>query len=335
MSRIRRHRLVALGMSSAHRSTRRVAGERCRDDGAPIASRGGTRLHRPLPQSYLQTHAPTHDAMALGMQSQHLSDAEWGWPAPEPSSLSWPADDGDAASAMGYAASVQQPATPATALVPAKPAASPAPPNPLAEDELDDDLAELRPARDAVINAPPAASPAPAERPAAPVAPPIEDTPPPPAEDRHAIFGQLARTMPHATSFQLGRFNVDHHLDMLEQGLGERGPAAMGASVPPPPASRELHELDLLSEITALSEAAGVRPIAAEDDGVFLRKVARAQSSLAELDASSRDAADEANAIFAADEEQDASDDHSDNNHSPFPEADNADEEEPAENDDG
>lgn len=331
MSRIRRHRLVTLGMSTAHRSTRRVSGERCHDDGAPVASRGGTRLHRPLPQSYLQPHAPAH-TLALGMQSQQPSDDEWGWPPAEPSSLSWPAEDGDTASAMGYAASVQQPATPTATPVPEKPSAPIPPPKPLAEDELDDDLAELRPARDAVINAPPAASPAPAER---PVAPAIEEAPPPPTEDRHAIFGQLARTMPHATSFQLGRFNVDHHLDMLEQGLGERGPAAMAASAPPPPASRELHELDLLSEITALSEAAGVRPIEAEDDAAFLRKVARAQSSLAELDASSREAADAANAIFAADEEQDASDDDSDNNHSPFPEADVADEEEPAENDDG
>jgi len=335
MSRIRRHRLVALGMSSAHRSSRRVAGERCHDDGAPIASRGGTRLHRPLPQSYLQPHAPTH-TMALGMQSQQPGDNEWGWPPAEPSSLSWPVEDGDITTAMGYAASVQQPATPSAAPVPAKPSAPPAPPKPLAEDELDDDLAELHPARDAVINAAPAVNPSAGERPAErPVAPAIEEVPPPPTEDRHAIFGQLARTMPHATSFQLGRFNVDHHLDMLEQGLGERGPAAMAASAPPPPASRELHELDLLSEITALSEAAGVRPIEAEDDAAFLRKVARAQSSLAELDASSRDAADAANAIFTADEEQDASDDESDNNHSPFPEADNADEEEPAENDDG
>lgn len=330
MSRIRRNRLVSLGMGSQQRGNRPRMRERCHDDGAPIQTRGGIRMHRPYPQ----WPGPTHPA-ALGIPIRHAEEDDWGWPAAEQSSLRWPEEDGDAASAMSLAAAIQQPVTPSVKPAPTMPSAPPVPPKTLAEDELDDDLAELRPARDAVIDAPASGVAFPTERTSQPShpAPPTADVPEP-AEDRHAIFGQLARTMPHATSFQLGRFDVDHHLDMLEQGLAAPAAAAMAAQAPPP-GSRELHDLDVLSEITALSEAAGVRPIEAEEDGAFLRKVARAQSSLAELDAAARHSADAANAVRIGDDEPESAKDEDDEDHSPFPEADDAEEAESAENDDG
>ncbi len=100
---------------------------------------------------------------------------------------------------------------------------------------------------------------------------------------------------------------------MLEQGLSHYPPVPLPAA-----GARDLHDLDVLSEITALSEAAGVRPRPADDRVAFLRKVARAQgASLAGLQQAHEDQQE------AEQEEFDATGTDADEaEHSPFPEAD-------------
>lgn len=328
MTRSRRHRLFSIAsgtgrsIGSANRSS-----DRCSDDGRPIRAQGHSRIHR------VQTRA-----MSLSRgPSPAIDEEEWGWPPAEQSSLTWPTDDSDTVALADFAAAAGSPSE----LTDAARQESPAPSKPLAEDELDDDIAELRPASEKVIEArsseanepqfPPAlaTSPDDAASPAAAPAPEQQDSPPT-GEDRHAIFGQLGRSMPHATSFQLGRFDVDKHLDMLEQGLSEQRDMAVATSAPSP-ASRELHDLDVLSEITALSEAAGVRPVDADDSDAFLRKVAEAQGSLAGLNEAHQDTKEEATDI--EEEEEPSGSDGED--YSPFSDAEESEEEAPAENDDG
>ena len=332
MIRIRRHRLTALGVVAGRRGNAlRTAQERCYDDGGAIRFRGSARIRR----------APPH-AMALDQQppfaAAPIMEDDWGWPAAEQSSLAWPYEDGDSVTAMSFGASND----PAVGPVTPTPVVTKLPtpitePKPLADNELDDDIAELQPTKPMPVseNIEHGVTPELTPVSAPPVAP---DNALPPQEDRHAIFGQLGRAMPHATSFQLGRFDVEQHLDMIEHALGQQARSSMVTETTLGTSS-ELNDLDLLSEITALSEAAGVRPIEAEDDGAFLRKVAKAQTSLAGLDEAARESEEAAKAIIEGDqqepEEEAIEPSEEDEDQSPFSEDDKIETDETAEDDDG
>lgn len=322
MTRPRRNHLAVLGMSS--RRTRATTTHCCSDDGGTVQCRGSAIVTRTGPRA-LTTHA-VH---------AFSGNSDWGWPPAEPASLSWPEDLQDTANTFSrVAAFASTPIlAPTPAPAPATSPATPAPPvsppikaQPLADAEADDDVAAIL--REKGLAPIPSEGPPPAQPMAARPTEPAEPAPPP--EDRHAIFGQLGRAMPHANSFQLGRINIDQHLDLLEQGLAYHPPVPLPAA-----GARDLQDLDVLSEITALSEAAGVRSRPAEDGATFLRKVARAQGvSLARLEQAHEDDAlpadDEEDEDFAATDSSAADDDA----YSPFPEADDG-QEEPQENDDG
>ncbi|NIJ21104.1 hypothetical protein FHS95_002807 [Sphingomonas naasensis] len=253
MSRPRRHRLHSLGLSASSARPAAVRA-RFRDDGFTVRAQG------PRPAMLAALPPP--------VRTLSVEPADWGWPAAEPSTLSWP-DAGEAA-----ASAFSVPLGEAPAPQPGWPDPAPAykaPAGPLDDAETEDDVAAilrdngLAPIAPQLIAAP-----------AAPAAPaPAAEEPAPPAEDRHAIFGQLGRAMSHANSFQLGRFNFDRHFDMLEEGM------ALHPVAPEPVVAlsspRELHDLDLLSELAAMSEAAGVPLRRDADSDTFLARVARAQ----------------------------------------------------------
>jgi len=83
--------------------------------------------------------------------------------------------------------------------------------------------------------------------------------------------------MSHANSFQLGRFNFDRHFDMLEEGMSLHPASAPAPRTVAMSNARELHDLDLMSELAAMSEAAGVPLRRDMDSDAFMAKVARAQ----------------------------------------------------------
>lgn len=260
MSGPRRHRLHSLGMST--RAVRGGAGEgasraRYRDDGLAVRAMGiqpGPALRRVVP-------AP--------VRSFSATPSDWDWPVAEPSALSWPEPEDTAAAfsvSLGAAsADIAQPAY--------SPPFAAQPPLALDDDEAGDDVAAIL-RENGLVPTPPAPVSAPARS-----QPPADEAPEPapPAEDRHAIFGQLGSAMSHANSFQLGRFNFDRHFDMLEEGM-----SLHPASTPAPRTvamsnARELHDLDVMSELAAMSEAAGVPLRRDADSDAFMKKVARAQ----------------------------------------------------------
>jgi len=284
---------------------------RCTDHGGPISAAGARRA----------PGAAAAFGWSEGLATTRVEVEEWGWPPAPPSSLSWPTADADDDSsradgkvfrAGGRAMMVEtheshvreypadsytpaapqpsttssRPATPPPAAFTPPPAPAPAtkPVTPLADSEAEDDIASIL--RDKGLEPVPPPQPAMPKQPAArtPAAAPAPDDPPP-AEDRHAIFGQLGRSMPYATAFQLGHFSVDRHLDMLEAGMSWHPKTPLLAA-----GARDLHDFDVLTELASLSEAAGV-PLRRGDDGAaFLAKVARAQGvSLAGLGASHAD----------------------------------------------
>jgi hypothetical protein len=105
------------------------------------------------------------------------------------------------------------------------------------------------------------------------------DTPASPVEsveDRHAIFGQLGRAMAHATAFQLGRFDLDRHFDMIEQGMPWHPSAAKAQALGSP---RDLHDLDVMAELTSLSQVAGIPLRHNDDSAAFRANFARAQAT--------------------------------------------------------
>ncbi len=316
MTRPRRNHLAALGRPSGRGGALTL--HRCSDDGGAVPSRGGPRVTRIFAEGVRANGVHAFSAVE-----------DWGWPPSEPASLSWPDDVDETANELARAAAFGAALTPAPTPPPPV-AAPPAKPIPLAEAEADDDVAAIL--RDKGLTPIPVAA-APGSPTAVATTPAEPTEPAPPPEDRHAIFGQLGRAMPHANSFQLGRINIDQHFDMLEQGLAYHPPAPVPAA-----GARDIQELDVLSEITALSEAAGVRPAPADDGAAFLRKVARAQGvSLAGLE---RAQEEDAGPFAAADDEADADtgadDDAADDDaHSPFPDTVDDGSDEPEETDDG
>ena len=316
MTRPRRNHLATLGRPLGRGAAMTL--HSCSDDGGAVPSRGGARV----------TRIRAEGVRANGVHAFSVVE-DWGWPPSEPASLSWPDDVDETTNDHARAAVLAAALTPSP--TPPPPAAAPpAKPVPLADAEADDDVAAIL--RDKGLTPiPVAAAPGAQTAAATPPAGPVEAAPPP--EDRHAIFGQLGRAMPHANSFQLGRINIDQHFDMLEQGLAYHPPAPLPAA-----GARDIEELDVLSEITALSEAAGVRPATADDGAAFLRKVARAQGvSLAGLErAQEEDAGPFASEDDEAPTDTGADDDASDEDaHSPFPDTVDDGSDEPEETDDG
>src|SRR5262249_25291583 len=91
-----------------------------------------------------------------------------------------------------------------------------------------------------------------------------------------------------------------------EVGMSWHPPSAMTRG------ARDIHDLDVLSELASLSEAAGVPLRHGEDGAAFLAKVARAQGvSLAGLEAAHADAEDGAGEEVAATEETASEEEHS------------------------
>lgn len=257
MSRPRRHRLHSLGMSAAP-ARPGAARTRFRDDGFAV------RTPAPPPRPAMLSVLPPP---ARGFAAD---PSDWAWPAAEPSALSWPDPIDGEALAFSVPLGAAETATPPGWAEP-QPAPAAAP-RPLDDAEAEDDVAAILRENGLVPTAPqPVAAPAPS--PAAPA--PAAEEPAAPAEDRHAIFGQLGRAMSHANSFQLGRFNFDRHFDMLEEGMSLH-------PVAPEPvvalsSARELHDLDVLSELAAMSEAAGMPLRRDADTDAFMARVARAQ----------------------------------------------------------
>ncbi len=280
MSRARRNRLGRLGGAVRPRACTLSRVGRSYDNGFAIASQ-----------------VPAHAGpIAFAAAAAPAAERDWSWPAAEPSALTWaePEEGDDRMDRfLSPAASIAAPA----------PAYLPTPP--LAEDEAD---AEVR-----AILAEKGLQPLEPVPPAAPEPAPADGAvsrEPPPPVDRHAVFAAMGRPMAHANSFSLGRFDLDRHFSMLEEGLSLAVPAAGGAGeMRPDP--RQLDELDLVGELALISQAAGVAPAPAGEDGpAFLRRVATAQGArLVELDAGDGEYQSDDYEPFAGDEDEAEADD--------------------------
>lgn len=277
MSAPRRHRLHSLGQGMARPG--RGVRARYRDTGMAIGMQG-SMAPAVLRQTDHEGYRPVPSDISVHAASTAFSvrpdPDDWGWPVAEPSTLSWP-DPAETA----FSFSMESPPAPPSAQI-APPIAPPmASAQPLADHEAEDDVHAILREKGLEPAHPPQPVAAPAPMPSRDE--PTADYPAEPAADRHALFDQLSRTMPHATSFQLGRFNFDRHFDMLEEGMS-LAPSHLPSAQPAPSAGRDMHELDLLSEIAALSEAAGVPLRREAETDAFMARVARAQgTSLASL----------------------------------------------------
>jgi hypothetical protein len=133
-------------------------------------------------------------------------------------------------------------------------------PTDLSDDDIEAEL-ELLPSSLSAARARSAPNPVPQVPPGAqPGDDPARD-PGPPAPDPHGIFDRMGRSMRYANTFNLGTVDLDSHLRKVERAVIAEDKAVEARTVSSPASNRrpdEMDELELVSELAALAEEAGL-----------------------------------------------------------------------------
>ncbi|MEL6959096.1 MAG: hypothetical protein AAGL89_09125 [Pseudomonadota bacterium] len=88
-----------------------------------------------------------------------------------------------------------------------------------------------------------------------PVIDPALSPTPDPVPEEHKVFDAMGQSRSHVRTFDLGRIDMDAHLDRIERSLSMDRSEAQDLPVPPPPEEAQpLDEFDLLSEVASISD---------------------------------------------------------------------------------